>query len=90
MIIVFSKRFRKEIEKAKHTYLISKIKELIAIVKKNPFQNPPPYEKLKGCRMLISDGLTNSIGWCMSSILRTVKLNLRVVGDIMSKKVSVL
>jgi len=48
MRIVFSKRFRKEIEKAKHTYLISKIKELIAIVKKNPFQTPPPYEKLHG------------------------------------------
>jgi Txe/YoeB family toxin of toxin-antitoxin system len=48
MRIVFSKRFRKEIEKAKHTYLISKIKELIAIVKKNPFQKPPPYEKLHG------------------------------------------
>ena len=48
MIIVFSKQFRKEIEKAKHTYLIPKIKELIAIVKKNPFQNPPPYEKLRG------------------------------------------
>lgn len=48
MIIVFSKRFRKEIEKAKHTYLAPKIKELIAIVKNNPFQNPPPYEKLKG------------------------------------------
>lgn len=50
MIIVFSKRFRKEIEKAKHTYLIPKIKELIAIVKNNPFQNPPPYEKLRGCQ----------------------------------------
>ena len=48
MRIVFSKRFRKEIEKAKYTYLISKIKELIAIVKKNPFQTPPPYEKLRG------------------------------------------
>ena len=48
MRIVFSKRFRKEIEKAKCTYLISKIKELIAIVKKNPFQTPPPYEKLRG------------------------------------------
>ena len=48
MRIVFSKQFRKEIEKAKHTYLISKIKELIAIVKNNPFQNPPPYEKLSG------------------------------------------
>ena len=31
MRIVFSKRFRKGIEKAKHTYLISKIKGLIAI-----------------------------------------------------------
>ena len=38
----------RDIEKAKNTHLLSKIKHLIAIVSKNPFQNPPPYEKLRG------------------------------------------
>lgn len=28
----------------------------------------------------------SNIAWCMSSVLRTVKSNLRVVGVIMSKK----
>ena len=26
----------------------SKVQELLAIIKSNPFQNPPPYEKLVG------------------------------------------
>ena len=38
----------RDIEKAKNTHLLPKIKHLIAIVSKNPFQNPPPYEKLRG------------------------------------------
>ena len=38
----------RDIEKAKNTHLLSKIKHLIAIVSKHPFQNPPPYEKLRG------------------------------------------
>jgi Txe/YoeB family toxin of Txe-Axe toxin-antitoxin module len=48
MRIVFKKQFMRDIEKAKNTHLLSKIKHLIAIVSKNPFQNPPPYEKLRG------------------------------------------
>ena len=48
MKIVFKKQFMGDIEKAKNTHLLSKIKHLIAIVSKNPFQNPPPYEKLRG------------------------------------------
>lgn len=43
-----TKQFQKDLEKAKHTFLLSKIKKLIEIVKANPFQTPPPYEKLKG------------------------------------------
>ena len=38
----------RDIEKARNTHLLPKIKRLIAIVSKNPFQNPPPYEKLRG------------------------------------------
>ena len=39
-----------DIEKAKNTHIFPKIKRLIEIVSKNPFQTPPPYEKLKGYR----------------------------------------
>ena len=65
MRIVFSKQFRKEIEKAKHTYLISKIKELIAIVKNNPFKTR---HRMKSCavtQMLIPDASTSSIDSCI-------------------------
>ena len=48
MRIVFKKQFMRDIEKARNTHLLPKIKHLIAIVSKNPFQNPPPYEKLRG------------------------------------------
>ena len=48
MRIVFKKQFMRDIEKARNTHLLPKIKRLIAIVSKNPFQNPPPYEKLRG------------------------------------------
>ena len=48
MNVVFTAQFRKDLEKAKRTYIASKIRKLIAIVKNNPFQTPPPYEKLRG------------------------------------------
>ena len=44
---------------------------------------------MKSCavaKILIPDASTNSIAWCVSSILRTVKSNLRVVGSIMSRR----
>ena len=45
-IVSYKKWFRKDIENAKSAGLVSKIRELVAIVIKNPFQTPPPYEKL--------------------------------------------
>ncbi|MBR1843818.1 MAG: Txe/YoeB family addiction module toxin [Opitutales bacterium] len=50
MKTIFKKRFLQDIEKAKSTHVFPKIKQLIEIVSKNPFQTPPPYEKLKGYR----------------------------------------
>ena len=50
MKTIFKKRFLQDIEKAKNTHIFSKIKQLIEIVSKDPFQTPPPYEKLKGYR----------------------------------------
>ena len=44
----FSKRAQKDKALLKSAGLDCKTKELIRIVSENPFQNPPPYEKLLG------------------------------------------
>jgi len=46
--IVFAKSATKNISKLKSAKLADKTKNLINIIKENPFQNPPPYEKLVG------------------------------------------
>ena len=44
----FTKQFQKDYDRAKYSHLSEKINILIRIVSDNPFQNPPPYEKLRG------------------------------------------
>lgn len=46
--IVYRKKVLKDIPKIKAIKLESKVKKLIEIIKQNPFQTPPPYEKLVG------------------------------------------
>lgn len=46
--IIYTKQAIKDIEKLKSTHLSEKAKQLIDIIKANPFQNPPPYEALVG------------------------------------------
>ena len=46
--ITLSKQFRKDYAIARCTVLFRKIDELVALVSYNPFQTPPPFEKLKG------------------------------------------
>ena len=46
--IQYHKKAVKEIEKLKMNKLDIKAKKLINIIKENPYQNPPPYEKLTG------------------------------------------
>lgn len=46
--ILYSKLAQKDAKKLSGTNLQNKAKELIEIIKKDPFQNPPPYEKLVG------------------------------------------
>ncbi len=36
----------KDIEKLKQNNLVAKTKALIEVIKNNPLENPPPYEKL--------------------------------------------
>lgn len=46
--IVYTKASIKDIPKLKSLNLDNKAKALIEIIRNNPFQNPPPYEKLMG------------------------------------------
>ena len=46
--ILYSKQAVKDIEKLKHSKLNEKARQLIEIIKHDPFQTPPPFEKLLG------------------------------------------
>jgi len=46
--ILYSKLAQKDAKKLSSANLAIKAKELIEIIRKNPFQKPPPYEKLVG------------------------------------------
>ncbi|MCD8327822.1 MAG: Txe/YoeB family addiction module toxin [Ruminococcus sp.] len=46
--VVFTKTAVKDIQKLKAAHLSDTAKLLIEVIKNNPFQNPPPYEKLVG------------------------------------------
>ncbi|MBQ2824879.1 MAG: Txe/YoeB family addiction module toxin [Clostridia bacterium] len=46
--IVYTKSAAKDIPNLKSAHLDKNVKALIEVLKENPFQNPPPYEKLVG------------------------------------------
>ena len=46
--LVYTKQAQKDAEKLAAAGLKEKAKTLLGIVAENPFQNPPPYEKLVG------------------------------------------
>jgi Txe/YoeB family toxin of toxin-antitoxin system len=46
--VIYSKLALKDAKKLSSASLDKKAKELIEIMKNNPYQNPPPYEKLVG------------------------------------------
>lgn len=46
--IVYEKRALKAIPSLKAAKLDGKVLKLLEVLKKNPFQNPPPYEALVG------------------------------------------
>ncbi|MGG7056496.1 hypothetical protein [Nitrosomonas sp. ANs5] len=48
--------------------LKSKAQELLEVIGNNPYQNPPPYEKLVGdLAGAYSRRMNTSIGWCIRS-----------------------
>lgn len=46
--LVFTKEAQKDARKLADAGLKRKAEELLAVLRNNPFQNPPPYEKLLG------------------------------------------
>jgi len=46
--IYYTKQSQKDAKKLASANLKAKAKELLNIIQENPFQNPPPYEKLVG------------------------------------------
>lgn len=46
--VVFTKQAQKDAKKLNHAGLRSKTEELLEVLKKNPTETPPPYEKLVG------------------------------------------
>ncbi|MEH1858799.1 MAG: Txe/YoeB family addiction module toxin [Nostoc sp.] len=46
--LVYTKQAQKDAKKLASSNLKEKAEELLVVIKRNPFQNPPPYEKLVG------------------------------------------
>jgi toxin YoeB len=46
--LVYAQQAQKDAKKLASTHLKSKAQRLLDILSKNPYQNPPPYEKLVG------------------------------------------
>jgi Txe/YoeB family toxin of toxin-antitoxin system len=46
--LVYTKQAQKDAQKLSGSSLKNKAQELLKIIEENPYQNPPPYEKLVG------------------------------------------
>ena len=46
--LVYTKQAQKDAKKLSASGLVDKAKRLLAFIEKNPYQKPPPYEKLVG------------------------------------------
>ena len=46
--IVYTKKATNDIRNIKSAKLANKAKALIGLIRENPYQTPPPYEKLQG------------------------------------------
>ena len=67
--IVFTKQAQKDAKKLKSSNLKDQAQKLLSIITKDPYQNPPPYEKLVGDLAGLCSRRINiqHIAWCMRS-----------------------
>jgi toxin YoeB len=73
--IVFTKQAIKDAKKVSASGLKEKVENLIAILEVNPYQNPPPYEKL--------------IGDLAGAYSRRINLQHRLVYEVIEEKITV-
>ena len=73
--VVYSKQAVKDSKKIEQSNLKDTVKGLIEILKNDPFQNPPPYEKL--------------IGDLTGKYLRRITIQHRLVYEVFEKEMTV-
>ncbi len=61
--IVYTKKARKDAKKLSRSGLRPKAERVLKIIAQNPFQNPPPYEKLVGDLSGAYSRRLNGHGW---------------------------
>jgi Txe/YoeB family toxin of toxin-antitoxin system len=75
--LVFTKQAQKDAKKLAHSGLKPQAERLLAFLAKNPYQNPPPFEKLLG----------DLAGACSRRINIQHRLVYQVLDDIKTVKV---
>ena len=75
--LVYTKQAQKDVKKLAESGLKSKAQNLLNVLAENPWQNPPPYEKLRG----------DLTGACSRRISIQHRLVYQVLDDMMTVKV---
>ena len=75
--LVFTKQAQKDAKKISHSGLKPQAERLLNILKENPYQTPPPYEKLLG----------DLTGACSRRINIQHRLVYQIVDDVKAVKV---
>lgn len=70
--LIFTKRAIKDAKKIKHANLKKSAEKLFSHLEKNPFKNPPPYEKL--------------VGDLMGCYSRRINIQHRLVYEVLEEK----
>jgi toxin YoeB len=73
--IVYAKQAQKDAQKLASSGLKAKALELLTIIETNPFQNPPPYEKL--------------VGDLLGAYSRRINIQHRLVYEVLEKELTV-
>jgi toxin YoeB len=73
--LVYSKQAQKDAKKLKAAGLKPKAEELLVVLTKDPFQNPPPFEKL--------------VGDLAGAYSRRINIHNRLVYEVFPKKTTV-
>ena len=73
--LIYTKQAQKDARKLASSGLKNKAKELLAVIEQNPYQKPPPYEKL--------------VGDLSSAYARRINIQHRIVYQVLEKEHSI-